>query len=40
VANVARFIDQMNAWPAYVTTAERGRGFAELAGALLQARRG
>jgi hydroxymethylpyrimidine pyrophosphatase-like HAD family hydrolase len=38
VANVARFIDQMGAWPAYLTPAERGHGFAELAGALLQAR--
>jgi hydroxymethylpyrimidine pyrophosphatase-like HAD family hydrolase len=40
VANVARFLAQMSAWPAYITTAERGRGFAELAGALLRARRG
>ncbi|MFM2066029.1 MAG: hypothetical protein RLZZ584_938 [Pseudomonadota bacterium] len=38
VANVARFVPVMQALPGWVTTADRGRGFAELAGALLQAR--
>jgi hydroxymethylpyrimidine pyrophosphatase-like HAD family hydrolase len=39
VANVARFVPVMAALPAWVTRAERGRGFAELAAALLRARR-
>jgi HAD superfamily hydrolase (TIGR01484 family) len=38
VANVARFVAHMSALPAYVTPAERGCGFAQLAAALLQAR--
>jgi hydroxymethylpyrimidine pyrophosphatase-like HAD family hydrolase len=38
VANVARFVPVMRALPAWVTAAERGRGFAELASALLAAR--
>lgn len=40
VANIARFVPQLQALPAYVTQAERGRGFAELARALLAARAG
>ena len=40
VANIARFLPQLQHLPAYVTAAERGRGFAELAAALLAARRG
>lgn len=38
VANIARFVPQLRHLPAYVTAAERGRGFAELAQALLAAR--
>ena len=38
VANIARFVPQLRAWPGYVTQAERGDGFAELASALLAAR--
>ena len=38
VANIARFLPQMTAPPAYVTALERGRGFAEVADALLAAR--
>jgi hypothetical protein len=38
VANIARFLPQLRAFPAYVTPSERGDGFAELAGALLAAR--
>ena len=37
VANIARFVDQLSVWPAFVTQAERGEGFAEVAGALLAA---
>ena len=40
VANIARFVPQLQAWPGWVTTAERGQGFAELAQALLVARQG
>lgn len=39
VANIARFVPTLQAWPAWVTQAERGRGFAEMAVQLLQARR-
>ncbi len=39
VANIARFVPHLRAWPGYVTRAERGHGFAELAMALLAARR-
>jgi hypothetical protein len=39
VANIARFVPQLRCLPAFVTRAERGRGFAELADALLAARR-
>ena len=38
VANIARFLPQLQAFPGYVTQAERGDGFAELASALLAAR--
>ncbi len=38
VANIARFVPQLQILPAYVTAAERGEGFAELAQALLSAR--
>lgn len=38
VANVARFWDQLAERPRYVTTSERGAGFAEVARALLAAR--
>jgi HAD superfamily hydrolase (TIGR01484 family) len=38
VANIARFVPQLRALPAYVTAAERGDGFAEVASALLAAR--
>ena len=38
VANIARFVPQLKHLPRYVTRAERGQGFAELAQALLEAR--
>jgi HAD superfamily hydrolase (TIGR01484 family) len=38
VANIARFLPQLAVLPAWVTQAERGEGFAELAAALLAAR--
>ena len=38
VANLRRFADELAHWPAWITQAERGQGFAELAQALLQAR--
>jgi HAD superfamily hydrolase (TIGR01484 family) len=38
VANLVRFADQLLVWPAYLTCAERGQGFAEVADALLDAR--
>ena len=38
VANLLRFADQLQRWPAYITRAERGAGFAEVARALLAAR--
>lgn len=38
VANIARFLPQLTHRPAYVTAAERGRGFAELAQVVLAAR--
>jgi hypothetical protein len=38
VANIARFVPQLQAWPAWLCRAERGEGFAELAAALLSAR--
>lgn len=38
VANIARFVPQLRWLPGFVTRAERGEGFAELADALLAAR--
>jgi HAD superfamily hydrolase (TIGR01484 family) len=38
VANIRRFMPQLTVRPAYVTPSERGRGFAEVAQRLLQAR--
>jgi HAD superfamily hydrolase (TIGR01484 family) len=38
VANIARFVPQLRSLPGWVTRAERGAGFAELATALLAAR--
>ena len=38
VANIARFVPQLHSLPGWVTRAERGAGFAELATALLEAR--
>jgi HAD superfamily hydrolase (TIGR01484 family) len=39
VANIARFVPAMRWLPAHVTPGERGRGFAELAARVLDARR-
>ncbi|HEY6135253.1 MAG TPA: HAD-IIB family hydrolase [Rubrivivax sp.] len=38
VANLRRFADQLQTWPAYITEGERGAGFAEVAQAVLAAR--
>jgi hypothetical protein len=38
VANIGRFADQLQHLPTYVTPSERGRGFAEVAQAIVQAR--
>ncbi len=38
VANIDRFLPQLQAFPGYLTRAARGDGFAELANALLAAR--
>ena len=38
VANLRHFADRLHTWPAYLTDGERGRGFAEVARALLAAR--
>ncbi|HEV7914384.1 MAG TPA: HAD-IIB family hydrolase [Albitalea sp.] len=38
VANLLRFAAEISVWPAYLTKAERGQGFAEVANALLDAR--
>ena len=38
VANVHDFAERLQTWPAYVTRAPRGQGFAEVAQALLAAR--
>jgi hypothetical protein len=38
VANIARFVPQLTHLPRYVSQAERGQGFAEVAQALLEAR--
>lgn len=40
VANLMRFADRLRVWPAWITRSERGRGFAEVAAALLAARYG
>lgn len=40
VANLRRFAEELVHWPAWITQAERGNGFAELAHALLAARAG
>ncbi len=40
VANIARFVASLSHLPNYVTVAERGRGFAELAAAVLAAHAG
>ena len=40
VANLRRFADELVHWPAWITQAERGQGFAELARALLSSRAG
>ena len=40
VANLMRFAAQLHTWPAYLCEGERGEGFAEVAEALLAARRG
>ena len=39
VANLLHFAAELTTWPAYLTVAERGEGFAEVARALLAARR-
>lgn len=38
VANLLRFADTLEVWPAYLTAGERGVGFAEVADAVLAAR--
>lgn len=38
VANLRRFADRLQTWPAYITDGERGAGFAEVARRLLAAR--
>jgi HAD superfamily hydrolase (TIGR01484 family) len=38
VANIADFAERLQRWPRYVTALERGRGFVEVAEALLAAR--
>jgi HAD superfamily hydrolase (TIGR01484 family) len=38
VANLVRFAADLQVWPAYITQAERGEGFAEVAAAVLAAR--
>lgn len=38
VANLLQFADQLSVWPAYVTQAERGAGFLEVAQRLIAAR--
>jgi len=38
VANLAAFADRLRRWPAYITRHDRGRGFIEVAEALLAAR--
>ncbi len=38
VANLADFADRLQQWPAFITALDRGRGFVEVAEALLAAR--
>ena len=38
VANLMQFADRLHTWPAYLAQGERGRGFAEVTGALRAAR--
>jgi hypothetical protein len=38
VANLADFADRLRQWPAFITALDRGRGFVEVAEALLAAR--
>jgi HAD superfamily hydrolase (TIGR01484 family) len=38
VANLVDFADRLREWPAFITTFDRGRGFVEIAEALLAAR--
>jgi hypothetical protein len=38
VANLLQFEAQLDTWPRFITQHERGRGFAEVADALLRAR--
>jgi hypothetical protein len=38
VANIIAFADQLRRWPRYVTSLDRGRGFVEVAEALLASR--
>jgi hypothetical protein len=40
VANLVDFADRLRQWPAYITRHERGRGFIEVAEAVLAARAG
>ena len=40
VANLLDFAERLRQWPAFITTHERGRGFVEVAEALLAARGG
>jgi hydroxymethylpyrimidine pyrophosphatase-like HAD family hydrolase len=40
VANLRRFADHLRHWPCFLASGERGAGFAEVAEALLAARRG
>ena len=40
VANLRDFAAQLQVWPAYITQAERGEGFAEVARAVLAAKKG
>ncbi len=39
VANLMHFADRLQTWPAFLATRERGAGFAEVAQAILSARR-
>ena len=38
VANLLRFASELTVWPTYITTGERGAGFAEVADSLIAAR--